>query len=96
MDHPGSVSFHIASQLKDMLGLTDEQADQIHEIILRRHNALIDIRREIQPRLESELTILENEIAEVLDEAQRVKWHAHAAAIRSQWLPPIPEPASAP
>jgi hypothetical protein len=88
---PHSISSHITSRLADMLDLTDDQAAQVREIILRRHNALVDIRRDIQPRLEVELAVLEKEIAAVLNEQQRVKWHAHAADIRSHWLPPIPE-----
>jgi hypothetical protein len=85
------MSAHITGRLAELLDLTDEQAGQVSEIILRRHNALIDIRRDIQPRLESELSVLEEEIAGVLNESQRTKWHAHAADMRAQWLPPIPE-----
>ncbi len=88
---PHTISSHITSRLAGMLDLTDDQAARVREIILRRHNALIDIRRDIQPRLEVELAVLETEIAAVLNEQQRAKWHAHAASVRAQWLPPIPE-----
>jgi hypothetical protein len=91
IQNPHDMSAHITGRLADMLDLTDEQAEQVREIILRRHNGLIDIRRDIQPRLEAELAALEAEIAAVLNEDQRTKWHAHAASVRAHWLPPIPE-----
>jgi hypothetical protein len=91
MQDPHSIASHITARFGKMLDLTDQQVDQVQRIIMRRHDALIDIRREIQPRLEAELSILEEEIAGVLNEEQRAKWHAHAAMVRAQWLPPIPE-----
>ena len=91
MQGPDTMSAHITARLSGMLDLTDDQSAQVREIIVRRHNALIDIRRDIQPRLEVELAVLEEEIAAVLSEQQRAKWHAHAASVRAHWLPPIPE-----
>ena len=86
-----AVLDHITQHLSELLHLTPEQSRQVREILVRRHNALIDIRRDIQPRLEVELTVLDNEIAGVLTEEQRPKWRAHAADMRAHWLPPIPE-----
>jgi len=94
MQSPPAMSGHITARLAALLDLTDDQSRQVREIILRRHDALIDVRREIQPRLEAELAVLEEQIAAVLNEQQRVKWHAHAASVRAQWLPPIPESSS--
>ncbi len=91
MQNPSAMSTHITGRLAAMLDLTDEQAKQVREIILRHHDGLIDIRRDIQPRLEAELGVLEEEIAALLSEEQRARWHAHAAAMRAHWLPPIPE-----
>lgn len=91
---PRSMAAHITARLGEFLNLNEAQAQQVREIIVRRHEALADIRRELQPRLEQELTILEAEIAAVLDEDQRARWHAHAASIRAQWLPPLPSPES--
>lgn len=96
IQNPHDMASHITDRLSDFLDLSHEQAGQVREIILRRHNALIDIRRDIQPRLETELATLEQEIATVLNADQRPKWHAHAAAVRAQWLPPIPEPVEKP
>lgn len=96
-EHPESAGKHVASRLASFLDLNDRQAEQVQEIIARRHAALGDIRREIQPRLEAELTILEKEIDGVLDEKQKVKWHEHTARFRAEWLPPLPastEPAA--
>lgn len=91
MQSPQTMAGHIAERLSGFLDLSDEQEKQVEQILVRRHEALTDIRREIQPKLEAELNILEQEIAAVLDDRQRVKWHEHAAAVRSQWLPPIPD-----
>ena len=92
VEHPEAAARHVTSRLASFLDLNTAQTEQVRAIIAKRHAALGDIRRDIQPRLEIELTILEQEIAEVLDERQKVKWHDHAAKFRAQWLPPLPAP----
>jgi prophage DNA circulation protein len=91
MTDPESVSAHVTDRLAAMLDLSDAQTRQVRQIILRRHGALVDIRRDIQPRLETELTVLEDEIAAILDDQQRATWRAHAHSMRAKWLPPIPK-----
>jgi hypothetical protein len=94
MHHPEGLSAHIAARLTRVLDLTDTQSQQVREIIERRQQALIAIRRDIQPKVEVELSILETDIHAVLNEEQRVKWQEHVRQFRTHWLPPIPETAA--
>jgi hypothetical protein len=52
----------------------------------------MQIRRDVQPRVETELSTLEEEIASVLNDSQRATWRALAKALRAQWLPPSAAP----
>jgi hypothetical protein len=88
--HPEEAAAHISARLSQRLNLTDEQSEQVRQIISRRQDALMDIRRDIQPRIEVELSALEEEIAGVLSDEQREKWHALADDFRGHWLLPGP------
>ena len=88
--HPEGLSEHITARLAHVLDLTDAQRQQVRQIIARRHDALMDIRRDIQPRVEVELSTLESELDAVLSEDQREKWHEHVEKFRAHWLPPVP------
>jgi hypothetical protein len=86
-DDPRVAMAHFHHHLWSQLDLTDAQAAEVRVILERRHQSLLELRREIQPRLDEELTALEGEVAVVLDEAQLAKWRTLAERFRSQWLP---------
>jgi Spy/CpxP family protein refolding chaperone len=90
MQHPEGWSAHIAARLTSVLNLTEAQTQQVRQIIARRQDALTAIRRDIQPRIEVEVSTLESDINAVLNDEQRVKWRAHVEKFRAHWLPPVP------
>jgi hypothetical protein len=90
IQHPEEATAHFTAHLTRRLNLTDEQSEQVRQIIERRQRALTEIRRDIQPRLHVELSALEEEINSVLNDAQRVEWRALAGKFRDRWLPPVP------
>jgi xanthosine utilization system XapX-like protein len=90
LEHPEEATAHFAARLANYLDLDAQQTEQVRRIIQRHQAALAQFRHEIQPRLEGELTQLEEEIAAVLNDSQKTKWHAHAASVRANWLPPAP------
>ena len=90
LHHPEEVPARIAARLRWKLGLSDEQTQQVEQIVRKRQQALQAIRREVQPRVTIELDRVEAEIAITLDDAQRAKWHALFAKLRETWIPPPP------
>jgi hypothetical protein len=98
MTHPEEAPHRIAARLSHRLDLSKEQTAQVEQIIRNRQGQIIEIRRDMQPRIESQLTQLESDIAAVLTPPQQQKWHALVTTLRSNWLPPVPStmPATAP
>lgn len=94
--HPEEAPARITARLARRLDLTEAQSEAVRRIIAGRQGALLEIRRDVQPRVEVELSSLESEIAGVLDDAQRAKWRALASNFRANWLPPVPTTAPAP
>jgi shikimate kinase len=92
--HPEEAPMRIASRLKRPLDLSPQQSAQIQQIIANRQQSLMQIRRQVQPQIEGELTTLETEIAGALNPAQQTKWHSMVARLRENWLPPVAPPTS--
>jgi hypothetical protein len=92
--HPEQATEHITRRLTSRLNLTAAQSEQVRQVVGRRQSALAEIRRDIQPRLEAELSALEAEIDSVLNGEQRAEWRALADRFRAHWLPPVPASAA--
>jgi hypothetical protein len=88
LHHPEKAPARIAAQLRWKLGLSDEQTQQVEKIVRKRQRALQAIRYDVQPKVEAELQLVESEIGEVLDKAQKAKWHALFTHLCNTWLPP--------
>lgn len=88
LHHPEEAPARMAARLRWRLGLSDDQADQVKSILRRRQQTLLEIRREVRPRVMKELDQAEAEVALVLDDAQREKWRAMVASFRDTWIPP--------
>jgi uncharacterized protein YneF (UPF0154 family) len=73
--NPEKASRRIAERLKRKLDLTHDQEKEVGEIINERLEALLEIRRKIQPQIKEQLTLLKEQMSEVLDEKQAVKWN---------------------
>lgn len=77
----------IAVALGKRLGLNADQLRQVEPIIERRQQNLLELRREIQPRVLTEAKRLEEEVAAILDAKQQAAWRQLCAAQLRNWLP---------
>ncbi len=94
--HPEKAPRQIAERLRSRLNLSDTQASQVEAIVRTHQVELRKIRRAVQPRVEEQLTQVEEEIGRVLDDGQRVKWHEIIAYLRKVWIPARPTEADTP
>ena len=88
--HPEEAPTRITARLRGYLDLTDEQAAEVEKILRQRQAAFQAIRAEVQPRVMAELALVEEQVADVLDDSQQAKWHKRFAELRETWVPPDP------
>jgi hypothetical protein len=95
--HPEEAPTRITARLARRLDLTDDQRERVRQIIASKQQSLLEIRRDVQPRVETQLEQLESEIAAVLNPKQQEEWRTMVTTFRKTWLPPLaPAPTSAP
>jgi len=88
--HPDEIPPRVAARLQRDLDLSDEQTQQVAEILRRRQMALQSIRRQWQPQVEQQLDLLQEEVGEVLGEEQQEKWETRFNQFRRTWIPRVP------
>jgi hypothetical protein len=88
--HPEEAPARITARLSRRLDLSAEQQAKVRQIIARRQASLMEIRRDVQPRIELQLDGLEGEIMAVLNGEQQEKWRVMVTTFRQTWLPPAP------
>lgn len=88
--HPEEMPANVAARLQRKLDLSDEQTEQVLTVLTERQQAILEIRREFQPKLETELDQLEKQVADLLDDSQRTTWQQKFQAMRAEWLPAVP------
>jgi len=71
---PGTLSERMAHRMQRRLRLSDKQAEQVEAIFKRRVDALLDIRRDVRPRIAEQLELLKAEMREVLTDEQMRGW----------------------
>ena len=91
IQHPEQAPVRITHFLRNRLDLSDGQAETVRNIIEDRQLQLQAIRKEAQPRVEEQLDLVHDEIAEVLDDSQKREWHDLYKSIRERWTPPFME-----
>jgi hypothetical protein len=89
---PAIVANRIERELVRELRLTPEQRPKVHEIVMRRHEDLQQLRKDFQPRLVGILKQSEREIRDVLDEGQREKFD-HMLKAKPLLPPALAKPA---
>lgn len=90
LHHPGDMPSRIADRMQRALSLDDEQTQRVEEIVRQRQARLQDIRREFQPLAEAELDRFEQDVADILNDAQRRQWQEDFSHLREKWVPPVP------
>jgi uncharacterized protein YneF (UPF0154 family) len=88
---PDKMADRMARRMERKLRLSDEQAAQVEAVITRRVEALLDIRRDIRPRVVEQLDLLEAEMRQVLTDDQMREWHAQLDRIKDILLAPDEE-----
>jgi len=86
----------LLSFLERRLDLTEQQTRQVARILKTRQTKFMEIRRDVQPKVEAELSRLEQDIETVLTPQQQEEWREMIARLRSKWIPPLPPRQNAP
>lgn len=81
----------VTARIRQELSLNDAQTAKVEQLVRQRQLALQSLRREIQPRLETELRQFQEEVSEVLDAKQRERWKIRTEQFRKLWFPPLDE-----
>lgn len=85
--HPEALPSEITDTLASRLALNDEQSEKVLVIITHRHGRIEAARQASAPEIHSEFDLMEQEVADVLDEHQRRRWHETAQWVRESFLP---------
>ncbi len=88
--HPEEMPGKIAARMQRKLDLSNEQTEQVQAILTERQQAIQQIRREFQPQLEAELNQMQEQVAHLLDDSQRMAWQAWFQDLRATWIPSAP------
>jgi hypothetical protein len=88
--HPEEVPARLTAFLDKRLRFSHEQAVDVERLIAAHQAHLQEIRRQVQPQIQSELDGLRQEINDILTPDQQLKWdRLYSEAVRT-WLPPAP------
>ena len=88
MDHPERLYTKTTDRLRKRLDLSDEQTEQVREIVETRLGSLIEIHRDVRPKVEEQLMLFRDEVTKILDEDQLDNWNKHFKNIERALLPP--------
>lgn len=92
IQHPERAPARLTARIAKRLDLSVAQRRQVLQILTQRQRALQQIRREVQPRVETQLSQLDADISTVLDARQQAEWKQMLSSVRENWLPPVDQP----
>jgi hypothetical protein len=85
---PKRMPERIVDDMRDGLGLSNDQADRIRAIIARHRDEFEAIRMEMEPRIQAHMDQVGAEIQQVLTVQQREEWERRFARERHRWSRP--------
>ncbi len=88
--HPEDAPPRITQLLTRKLDLSPSQHDQVLAIIQQRQQALLALRQEIRPKLNTQLEELRIQIEGVLNPDQQAKWKKLYHDTKDRWMPNLP------
>jgi hypothetical protein len=94
--HPQQVMEKLFPQLQSELGLNDEQARKVEEIMRQRYASMESVRAEFVPKQMAEFEVLNNEVAQILNPEQKSKWSKIVRGAEKRHMPVSPENMPAP
>lgn len=86
-DHPEALAAAVVTRLKHELGLNEEQVGKVKEIVTPRHARIAEYQQQSATAIHNEFTLMEDEVAEVLDEKQKALWRELTNSVRERYLP---------
>ncbi len=86
--YPERMPERILNMFRSELGLSDEQAEKVGEIVRRHHEQIEAVRAEVHPRMSAEFNAIHAEVSAVLNERQRLKWDELRERLRRDFPPP--------
>ncbi|MBI4961670.1 MAG: hypothetical protein HY913_00180 [Desulfomonile tiedjei] len=90
ISHPEEAPMRITNRIQRKLGLSEEQTAKVREIVTTRQKAITAIRKEVQPRVESELAGAKEDVAALLDPEKARRWREWFDYMRKTWIPGPP------
>lgn len=86
-EHPEALPAAIVPKLKHELGLNDEQVVTVRGIVTLRHSKIAEYQQQSAQAIHNEFKLMEDEVAEVLDEKQKALWRELTNSVRERYLP---------
>ena len=87
-EHPERAPKRITERMREKLDLTDDQAEKVQDILHRRQQELMAIRREVHPRVQAIMDASREEVGAVLTEEQQAKWEKMYRHLERRWMGP--------
>lgn len=94
--HPQQVMDRLFPQIQSELGLNDEQARKVEEIMRQRYASMESVRAEFVPKQMAQFEVLNNEVAQILNPEQKSKWSKIVRGAEKRHMPVSPENMPAP
>jgi len=83
---PQEVRDLVTRKIADRVGLSEQQTQQVRQIMEERMKELQKLRLEIQPRMKQQAGVLHKKVSALLDDGQRPKWEKLYAELRRKWF----------
>jgi hypothetical protein len=90
--NPDAINQKLLAEMKEEFKLDESQSAAVETVLQRRQEAFERTRSEIHTRVETDFALLESQVAEVLPEDRRPRWHTYFKEFRAKWIPPPPPP----
>ena len=83
---PGEIRDRLTRKIAEGIGLSDQQSEQVRQIVDERMKDLQELRLELQPRMKRQAGVLHKKVAALLDDQQRPKWDKLYAELHQKWF----------
>ncbi|MDP7162389.1 MAG: hypothetical protein QF577_10375 [Phycisphaerae bacterium] len=83
---PQEIRDLMTRKIADRIGLSDQQTQQVRQIMEERMKELQKLRLEIQPRMKEQAGVLHKKVSALLDNGQRPKWEKLYAEFHRKWF----------
>jgi hypothetical protein len=85
---PEKMQAELAARIQSRLNLTDEQTARVEQILGKRHEAMMKVRSEVEPRFKAEMDGMRSDIAALLTAEQARQWNEEFDSIMMPGPPP--------